>query len=213
MITIDEYTQLFFSIVLGMGLIFEMPILVFFLAFMGIMSAGVHDQAFPLLDSDHFHYCGHRYAHARHRKHVRFRCAHAGACMRLALAWRGWCIPSSARAREKQRKAERAGAMTGQENENSAMQFSAVEILRWFCWRAVVGCLDRDRQSRSECSRLPAATAPGAAAAQSSARQRPAAGVRRRPRHAVCERDCEVRPAPGRQRESQESRGLHRIRT
>jgi len=38
MITIGEYTQLFLSIVLGMGLIFEMPILVFFLAFMGIMT-------------------------------------------------------------------------------------------------------------------------------------------------------------------------------
>jgi len=38
MITVSEYTQLFLSIVLGMGLIFEMPILVFFLAFMGIMS-------------------------------------------------------------------------------------------------------------------------------------------------------------------------------
>jgi|HubBroStandDraft_3_1064219.scaffolds.fasta_scaffold44484_2 sec-independent protein translocase protein TatC len=38
MITITEYTQLFLSIILGMGLIFEMPILVFFLAFMGIMS-------------------------------------------------------------------------------------------------------------------------------------------------------------------------------
>ena len=38
MITIGEYTQLFLSIILGMGLIFEMPILVFFLAFMGIMS-------------------------------------------------------------------------------------------------------------------------------------------------------------------------------
>jgi sec-independent protein translocase protein TatC len=40
MITVTEYTQLFMSIVLGMGLIFEMPILVFFLAFMGIMSPG-----------------------------------------------------------------------------------------------------------------------------------------------------------------------------
>jgi sec-independent protein translocase protein TatC len=40
MITISEYTQLFLSIVLGMGVIFEMPILVFFLAFMGIMSPG-----------------------------------------------------------------------------------------------------------------------------------------------------------------------------
>jgi len=40
MITIVEYTQLFLSIVLGMGLIFEMPILIFFLALMGIVSAG-----------------------------------------------------------------------------------------------------------------------------------------------------------------------------
>jgi sec-independent protein translocase protein TatC len=38
MITVGEYTQLFLSIVVGMGLIFEMPILVFFLAFMGIMT-------------------------------------------------------------------------------------------------------------------------------------------------------------------------------
>ncbi len=40
MITIGEYTSLFLSIVLGMGLIFELPILVFFLALMGIVSPG-----------------------------------------------------------------------------------------------------------------------------------------------------------------------------
>src|SRR3954453_4725601 len=40
MITVNEYTSLFLSIILGMGLIFEMPILVFFLALMGIVSAG-----------------------------------------------------------------------------------------------------------------------------------------------------------------------------
>jgi sec-independent protein translocase protein TatC len=40
MITISEYTSLFLSIILGMGLIFEMPILIFFLALMGIVSAG-----------------------------------------------------------------------------------------------------------------------------------------------------------------------------
>src|SRR5712692_1163883 len=39
MITISEYTSLFLSIILGMGLIFEMPILIFFLAVMGIVSA------------------------------------------------------------------------------------------------------------------------------------------------------------------------------
>jgi sec-independent protein translocase protein TatC len=38
MITIGEYTQLFFSIVLGMGLIFELPVVVFFLAFLGIVT-------------------------------------------------------------------------------------------------------------------------------------------------------------------------------
>jgi sec-independent protein translocase protein TatC len=40
MITIEEYTQLFVTIIVGMGAIFEMPILVFFLALMGIVSAG-----------------------------------------------------------------------------------------------------------------------------------------------------------------------------
>jgi len=38
MITVNEYTQLFLSIVLGMGLIFELPVLVFFLALMGIVT-------------------------------------------------------------------------------------------------------------------------------------------------------------------------------
>lgn len=40
MITIGEYTDLFFTIVIGMGAIFELPILVFFLSLMGIVSAG-----------------------------------------------------------------------------------------------------------------------------------------------------------------------------
>jgi sec-independent protein translocase protein TatC len=40
MITINEYTDLFLTIIAGMGLIFELPILVFFLSLMGIVSAG-----------------------------------------------------------------------------------------------------------------------------------------------------------------------------
>lgn len=40
MITINEYTDLFLKIILGLGLIFEMPILIFFLALMGVVSAG-----------------------------------------------------------------------------------------------------------------------------------------------------------------------------
>ena len=40
MITVSEYTNLFMTIILGLGVIFELPILIFFLALMGIVSAG-----------------------------------------------------------------------------------------------------------------------------------------------------------------------------
>lgn len=40
MITIGEYTDLFLTIILGLGAVFELPILVFFLALMGVVSAG-----------------------------------------------------------------------------------------------------------------------------------------------------------------------------
>src|SRR6201986_79158 len=39
MITVGEYTDLFLTIIAGLGIVFEMPILVFFLALMGILSA------------------------------------------------------------------------------------------------------------------------------------------------------------------------------
>ncbi|HEY1732016.1 MAG TPA: twin-arginine translocase subunit TatC [Terriglobales bacterium] len=40
MITVGEYTDLFLTIIAGLGVVFEMPILIFFLALMGIVSAG-----------------------------------------------------------------------------------------------------------------------------------------------------------------------------
>ena len=40
MITVQVYTDLFLTIIAGLGIVFEMPILVFFLALMGILSAG-----------------------------------------------------------------------------------------------------------------------------------------------------------------------------
>lgn len=40
MITIQEYMSLFLTLVLGLGIVFEMPILVFFLALFGIVSPG-----------------------------------------------------------------------------------------------------------------------------------------------------------------------------
>ena len=40
MITIHEYTDLFLTVILGLGLVFEMPVLIFFLALMGVITAG-----------------------------------------------------------------------------------------------------------------------------------------------------------------------------
>ena len=38
--TVSEYTELFMTVILGLGVTFELPILVFFLALFGIVSAG-----------------------------------------------------------------------------------------------------------------------------------------------------------------------------
>jgi sec-independent protein translocase protein TatC len=40
MITVTEYSSLFLSIIVGLGVVFEMPVVIFFLALMGIVSAG-----------------------------------------------------------------------------------------------------------------------------------------------------------------------------
>jgi sec-independent protein translocase protein TatC len=40
MITISEYSDLFLTVIIGLGVVFELPILVFFLALMGVVSAG-----------------------------------------------------------------------------------------------------------------------------------------------------------------------------
>jgi sec-independent protein translocase protein TatC len=40
MVTVGEYTELFMTVILGLGITFELPILIFFLALFGIVSAG-----------------------------------------------------------------------------------------------------------------------------------------------------------------------------
>jgi len=40
MITVHEYTNLFLGVIIGLGVVFELPVLVFFLALMGVVSAG-----------------------------------------------------------------------------------------------------------------------------------------------------------------------------
>jgi sec-independent protein translocase protein TatC len=72
MITIGEYTSLFLSIILGMGLIFEMPILVFFLALF-------HVEELQLRHSADIYRGGHRNPDSRSVEHVRLCRPHARA--------------------------------------------------------------------------------------------------------------------------------------
>jgi len=58
MITIGEYTSLFLSIVLGMGLIFELPILIFFSGADGHRERPVHVEELPVFHPGHFYHCG-----------------------------------------------------------------------------------------------------------------------------------------------------------
>jgi sec-independent protein translocase protein TatC len=74
MITISEYTDLFLAIIVGLGVIFEMPILVFFLSLMGIVSASWMWPS-ALLDSRNLHR-GDFDADHRHPEHVSLRGSH-----------------------------------------------------------------------------------------------------------------------------------------
>src|SRR5438093_3068170 len=40
MITVSEYTDLFMAVILGLGVVFELPIIIFFLALFGLVDAG-----------------------------------------------------------------------------------------------------------------------------------------------------------------------------
>jgi sec-independent protein translocase protein TatC len=40
LITVTQYTDLFLTVIVGLGVVFEMPILIFFLALMGVVDAG-----------------------------------------------------------------------------------------------------------------------------------------------------------------------------
>jgi sec-independent protein translocase protein TatC len=46
MVTIGEYTDLFLTVILGLGLVFELPVVIFFLALMGVVDAGFLWQNF-----------------------------------------------------------------------------------------------------------------------------------------------------------------------
>ncbi len=76
MITVGEYTDLFLTIIAGLGIVFEMPILVFFLALMGILSAGWMWRNFRYAILVIFIISAIITPDARHHEHVHLRRAH-----------------------------------------------------------------------------------------------------------------------------------------
>ena len=76
MITINEYIDLFMTIVLGLGVVFEMPILVFFLALFGIVSPGWMWRNFRYSILVIFIIAGDHHAHHRHHEYVHLRRSH-----------------------------------------------------------------------------------------------------------------------------------------
>ena len=90
-LTIEDYTGFFMAVILGLGISFELPILIFFLALFGIVDAKVLlRQAYPLRDSGHLPHRGDHLPAARSRS----ACASLPAPM-LVLYFVGVALRSS----------------------------------------------------------------------------------------------------------------------
>ena len=81
MITIEDYTGFFLAVILGLGITFELPILIFFLALFGIVDAQVPAQALPLRHPRHLPRRRHHLPHARPIGMCLFATAHARALL------------------------------------------------------------------------------------------------------------------------------------
>ncbi len=78
-ITIEEYTGFFMSVILGLGISFEMPMLIFFLAMFGIVSPSFLWKNIRYAILAVFLGCGHHHAEPRPLDNVYLRHSHARA--------------------------------------------------------------------------------------------------------------------------------------
>ena len=101
-LTIEDYTGFFMAVILGLGITFELPILIFFLALFGIVDAKFLRQAHPLRDPDHLRHRGGDLPHARSDRHVPV--CHPYA--RSLLCGCGGCLPCSPSSTQSQRVEE-----------------------------------------------------------------------------------------------------------
>ena len=99
-VTIEDYTGFFLSIILGLGVSFELPILIFFLALFGIVSPQLPLEEHPLRHPRRLHRRRHHLSQPRSLHHVHLRHPHAGLyVIGIGIAW--WVHPD-------RRKAKRA---------------------------------------------------------------------------------------------------------
>ena len=79
MIAVGEYTKLFSTIIVGLGLIFEMPILVFFLTLMRVITERWMWRNLRIFPTRHLCYCSSGNANYGQFEHVPVCCAHGRA--------------------------------------------------------------------------------------------------------------------------------------
>ncbi len=63
-VSITEYFDLFVNVTLGVALVFELPVVIFLLTLLRILSPALPAAALPLCDSDHRYRRSHHHAHA-----------------------------------------------------------------------------------------------------------------------------------------------------
>ena len=99
-ITIEEYTGFFLSIILGLGISFEMPILIFFLAMFGIVSPKFSLEEHPLRDSRRLPRGRHHHSEPRPMDHVYLRHSPCSRFTSIGIGVAWWVHPSRRKAKE-----------------------------------------------------------------------------------------------------------------
>ena len=82
MVSIQYYFDLFVNVVLGVGLVFEMPIIIFFLTLIRVVSSGISGSPQPLRYPGYLHHCRGRHAYSGRVQHDVVRHAHVHFVLR-----------------------------------------------------------------------------------------------------------------------------------
>ena len=103
LISIEEYFDLVLIVLLGVGVVFELPMLILVLSLFGIVTPQIPVEELPLRDPHHCDRSGHHHAHARRHDHAGVH----GADDPVVPGWhRGLCVRCAQQARAKCRRAQ-----------------------------------------------------------------------------------------------------------